>query len=142
MRLRDGTSAALFCAESPQVWFYDIMVVDMPSKVTAVPVDTRFVDVCEPGTFVIACVCPEFNLPWRATLVPTSEGPLVLDLWAESPVRMTVTVAGIRKGFAGVRFPYRTEQRRLANNHRWAFLSGVEIPAVGKNWEQMEEAPA
>lgn len=120
-------NVALFCAEAPEVWFYDVMRVEMESKVTAVPLDTLFVQVCEPDSLVVQCVTPEHNLPWRAAIVHPAGGVPILDLWAETPVLMIVTVAGIRKGFNGIRFPYRTERQRVLNNQRWDHMSGREV---------------
>lgn len=116
-------NVALFCAEAPECWFYDVLRIEMESKVLAVPIDPRFVQVCEPESMVVQCVTPEHNVPWRAAIVHPDGGVPVLDLWAEMPVCMVVTIAGIRKGWKGIRFPYRTERQRVLNIQRWDHLS-------------------
>ena len=89
----------------------------MVAKVTGdtkVKIDPRFIEVCAPGS-VEVCACQ----PDAPVLVGARvEGDEVLIRFAKeskSAVRLVISLTGIRKGFAGLRFPNRTRRQFEAN---------------------------
>jgi hypothetical protein len=127
---------ALFVEESPEVRFDDVMVVEVNASESGndfyIPIDFKFIDVCERDSIVV-CGC-QSNLPVlvgatmehdrvRVRLGESSElssEPLILQL--------VICLTGIRKGFAGVRFPERTREQFLANER---FLRSA-YPGAGR----------
>jgi len=99
---------ALWCLESPDVWFFD--VVEMPDGVFSQSLDPLFVESCEEGTLKILCVYS----PCGAVVLLKGR-----VLHNESGKTSTVTVAGIRKGMLGLRFKKYPERVALRNNAKW-----------------------
>ncbi len=108
----------LFCTESPNSLFEDYYRVQIREPRTAcsvLPLDPRFVGVCEEGTLFIGGV---------AASRPAEIGARIVDdnLHVESrvcPVDVTVHVLGVRKGFRKLRFPVHDEATRKRNDDFW-----------------------
>lgn len=109
----------LMAIESPEVLFIDVMQVELKHYETFFDPDPVFADVCEPGSLRLLGIVPE---------QPVSVGGCVhegqLKLTALCPCRVTVTLAGIRKGAAGVRFPEFTAEQKKSNDAFWAQAHG------------------
>lgn len=102
---------ALFIMEAPEVRFEDVMTLKVDKTVQAFPIDFRFVSVCEPDSIV---VCSAVSNHPAAVGASVEHGVIVLrtDM---VPAKVTLKLSGIRRGFAGHRFPLRTEKQFLEN---------------------------
>lgn len=108
-----GGYTALFCVEAPDVRFTDILRTGLSRRVTRLKLDPRYVAVCEPDSIEVVSVTPEQPMRVGARV----EGGFVIltrSIWS-GPCRATVYVSGIRKGFAGLRFPDRNQAEFKAN---------------------------
>lgn len=106
---------ALFTMEAPEVLFEDVMVIPVHAESFAWPMDSRFVAVCERNSIQAVGI--------------TAEAPALLGVKVEGsklfveietygkrrPAFVTVKLCGVRKGFAGMRFPDRDREQFLAN---------------------------
>jgi hypothetical protein len=110
---------ALFVEESPEVRFDDVIQTRVSQRYAVeVPIDGRFIEVCEPGSLcVIGCV-PDLPVMVGASVVDNKVVVRFADNRPERLVSLTVKVSGIRKGFAGLRFPDRT-QAQFESNERF-----------------------
>ncbi len=110
---------ALFCLESPEVRFDDVVTFELWKRTEMRLIDHRFVKVCEPGTIRVCGF--SVDQPLRVGILPPAGESLWFRLswgWFERPawpVRVTVRLTGIRKGFRGKRFPVRTREQFEAN---------------------------
>jgi hypothetical protein len=107
----------LSCVESPQVWFTDVMTAQLEAYQTEVPIDPRFVGVCERDSLKVTGVVPSD---------PVLVGAFVADnhLVLRSPgfqakPRVVATLAGIRREYAAFRFEEYTEEQAKRNNAFW-----------------------
>jgi hypothetical protein len=110
-----GGYTALFVEESPEVRFDDVIEVSVRQDYCCVPIDPRFIEVCEKGS-VRVCGC----VPDRPVLVGAAvEGDAVAIQFdkrrPKSSVRLVLRLTGVRRGFAGLRFPSRSKRQFLAN---------------------------
>ena len=107
---------ALFIHEMPEVRFDDVIIATVPqSDASQVQIDSRFVEACEPGSLEVCGIAPD---------KPISVGASVHGdrIWIRcappepgESVRLVLRVTGIRRGFAGKRFPLRTREQFEAN---------------------------
>jgi hypothetical protein len=98
-----GGFTALYAMEAPDVRFEDILRSGLKHPVTRLKIDPRFVAVCEPGSIDVVAVIPERPMSIGAKV---AGGFVVITRPARSkPCQVTVSVSGIRKGFAGRRWP-------------------------------------
>lgn len=100
----------LFCAEAPEVWFFDFVRIPAGEHRWA-EVDPLFVEVCEPGSLFAQTTAG----PYKAFLSDDQRRVYVPDT-IEAAV---VTIYGIRRGFAGVRFTRHTAEQNAENNRFW-----------------------
>ena len=110
----EGGYAALFVLESPDVRFEDIMVVEVSQKETLIPIDFKFIDVCEKGTIeVCSCIANEpVNI---GAQIINDMLNIKLSKKVKKPIRLIIKLNGVRKGFRNTRFPNRTKQDFIAN---------------------------
>ena len=106
---------ALFIAECPEVRFDDVMVVKIAKVNMYLPIDPKFLEVCEANS-VQVCGC--------VTDIPVLVGAVVegdkvrVQFVDENPnlsLQVVIRLTGIRKGFRGLRFPSRTKAQFEAN---------------------------
>lgn len=106
---------ALFIHEMPEVRFDDVMVVAMPQHDQEIAIDRRFVLVCEPGTIEVCGVVADKP----AIVGARAHGDRIrIEFASQHPqhaVRLVLRLTGIRRGFAGKRFPARTREQFEAN---------------------------
>ena len=106
---------ALFVEESPEVRFDDIVEISTTQADFEVPIDRKYVEVCEPGTIRVCGCVPDAPVVIGACV----ENEQILLRFAKqkqsSSVRLTIRLTAIRKGFAGTRFPDRTREQFEAN---------------------------
>lgn len=105
---------ALFAHEMPEVRFDDFMLVKITGRVTSVPIDPKFVTVCERGSLAV-CGAVGDNGPVRCARI--AKGMLTIETnWlGRRPSVVSVRITGVRRGFAGLRFPSRTLRQFTAN---------------------------
>lgn len=107
---------ALFCVESPDVRFEDVVRVPVVGPVTTVQLDPVFVGVCEPGSLDVISVAS----PTPASIGAAIDGEAItVRIEGDLPPFVIVTVSGIRTGSRGVRFPRKTREQMLRNNSFW-----------------------
>jgi hypothetical protein len=106
----------LFCVESPDVRFEDVVRVPITGTTTTISIDPRFLGVCESGSVEVISI---------ATPVPALAGAMVageslrIQITGALPPFVIVTLSGIRRGRNGVRFPLKTREQMLRNNSFW-----------------------
>jgi hypothetical protein len=118
--------AALFIMESPEVRFEDFTKVEITGRITRVPVDPKYVVVCEPGTLNVRSVQGKRPASYGAWI--GYDGYLYIDsgrLWRLKRGEVNVSITGIRRGFAhssnpsdpfyNTRFPARTIEQFYDN---------------------------
>jgi len=110
-----GGYTALFIEESPEVRFDDVIEVTVPQEYCCIPIDPRFIEVCEKGSIRV-CGC----VPDKPVLVGASveDGSIAVQFDKRRPktqVRLVLRITGIRRGFAGMRFPSRSRRQFVAN---------------------------
>ena len=98
----------------PEVRFDDVMTVHVPQKNMTVPIDAKFLEVCGPGS-VLVCGCVS-DIPILVGAA-TKDGAVELKFAKQSKslVQLVIRLTGIRKGYAGDRFPNRTQTQFEAN---------------------------
>ncbi|RCS49485.1 hypothetical protein DTL42_13250 [Bremerella cremea] len=98
----------------PEVRFDDVMEVCTNRAVTEVPIDPKYVEVCEPNSIRVCGAVP--NLPVFVG-ASVSRGTLVIRLDKPSDEKVTISVrlTGIRRGFENKRFPNRSREQFEAN---------------------------
>ena len=97
--------------ESPEVRFDDIMEVRAVRNTNVFAIDRRFTEVCEKGSVRACSACPDRPVMTGAKV---QGGSLVVSV-SDYPANVVVRLTGVRKGFAGVRFPDRREDQFIAN---------------------------
>ena len=114
--------AALFVMEAPEVRFDDIIRADIAGRVTRVPMDPRFVAVCEP--YSISCCGCSVDRPGPAGIEVLRDAVIItVSRWPWARPRVvTMRLTGIRKGFKTLRFPSRTGKQFLENE---AFINSA-----------------
>jgi hypothetical protein len=99
--------------EAPEPWFFDITTVRVVPGKNIVEIDPIFREVCEIGSIrVTGAIASPGTIS-----VEMRDGDIVVTSLTETVV--TLTVAGIRRGFAGRRFALRTEEEFHKNNDFW-----------------------
>ncbi len=107
---------ALFCVESPDVRFEDVVRVPVTGPVTTARLDPMFVGVCEPDSLDVISV----TAPMPASIGAAVTGDTVtVRIEGDLPPFVIVTVSGVRAGSRGVRFPRKTRDQMLRNNAFW-----------------------
>lgn len=118
----------LFVAEMPEVRFDDVLCAQVAKgSSTLIPIDPRFVEVCEKGTIEVCGAVPDLPVAIGASIsspLPPGEGQgegLFVRICAggrgKGTVNVTLRLTGIRRGFKHLRFPDATREQFLANEH-------------------------
>jgi hypothetical protein len=106
---------ALFIAESPEVRFDDVIVAKVAKANAYLPIDPRFVEVCEAGSVQVCGCVPDVPVPVGAVVDGDSIRLRFTEEDQTEIVQVVIRLTGIRKGFAGHRFPNRTPEQFEAN---------------------------
>jgi hypothetical protein len=109
-----GGFTALFTEECPEVRFDDVLLVTMVGRTATVPIDPKFVEVCEKNSIEVCAAQPDRPMMVGAR-VNGSHVHVTLSEESQTPVRIVLRLTAIRRGFAGVRFPNRTREQFEAN---------------------------
>ena len=113
----EGEHVALFCVESPDVRFEDVVRVRITGPTTTQTIDPRFIEVCEPGS--IDAISVASPLPSLIGAV-VDRNRIVVRVAGDVPPFAIVTLSGIRAGHYGFRFPRKTRDQMLRNNAFWS----------------------
>jgi hypothetical protein len=112
-----GEHVALFCVEAPDIRFEDTFRVPLSGRLTVIPVDAVFAEVCEPGTVEAVSILTPRPADMGAFV---TGGVLTIEVSGDVPAFAIVRLSGIRKGRGGVRFPVRTADEMKRNNAFWS----------------------
>jgi hypothetical protein len=80
-----------------------------------VPLDPRFIEVCEPDSLQVCGIVPDLPVAIGAVVEAAGVRVRVGKRKITTPIQVVIRVTGIRKGFVGHRFPDRTRKQFLAN---------------------------
>ena len=110
--------AALFIAEMPDVRFDEVMTVRVRQEYDCIPVDPRFLEVCEVETMAVVSACPSEPVVLGAEFVNDHVELKFADPDPSVELTVTIRLSAIRRGFLGDRFTPRTE-RQFTQNERF-----------------------
>lgn len=117
----DGVNRALFCTEAPMAIFDDIveLTVIADQSYAWVPIDSLFIEACEPDTIVPTGAVAETPVIGLAASV--SAGAVRVDLAEPTmkDVKVHVRLTGKRRGMT-CRFPARSDEAMRRNSAFWA----------------------
>lgn len=106
---------ALFIHEMPEVRFDDVLAATVAQEDQDVRIDPHFVEVCTKGTIEVCGVSVDKPVVVGARAM---KDVVRLQFGTQNPkqaVRVVIRLTGIRRGFAGKRFPRRTHAQFVAN---------------------------
>lgn len=106
---------ALFIAEMPEVRFDDVMAATVVEDEAFLPIDSKFLEVCEPGSVQVCGCVPDLPVPVGAVVENDTVRVRLGARGEGQAATLTIRLTGIRKGFRSQRFPDRTEQQFIAN---------------------------
>lgn len=106
---------ALFIHEMPEVRFDDIMVAEVSAPETWLPIDPRFLEVCEAGSVQVCGCTPDVPVLVGAVANGDRVRVQIANANPDQVVQVVIRLTGIRKGFNGLRFPDRTRAQFEAN---------------------------
>jgi hypothetical protein len=93
------------------VQFEDTICTVIVEKVSLIPIDSRFVEVCEPNSLLVSGCVPNVPVLFGAEVEGDFVRVEVDRIPANRQLRVVLTVKGIRKGMGGLRFPDRTKEQ-------------------------------
>ena len=92
-----------------------VIVIVMPQTNSVVAIDPKYVEVCEPGSIEVC----GWSVNQPVLLGAVVDNGLIDVRFSERhpdrTLRVVLRVTGIRKGFAGMRFPERSKAQFVAN---------------------------
>lgn len=106
---------ALFIAECPEVRFDDVMVARIADSEARLPIDSRFLEVCETGTVQVCGCVPDVPVLIGAVVEGNQVHVRIAKNDPDQIVQVVIRLTGIRRGFHGLRFPNRTRSQFEAN---------------------------
>lgn len=110
-----GGYTALFVEEAPEVRFDDVMTVHTGAADALFMVDPKFLEVCEPGSLEVCGTASDLPVMVGAKVEGENVRVRVKGNDEGAEVRVVIRLTGIRRGFAGLRFPDRTAEEFEAN---------------------------
>ena len=115
----------MFIAEMPNVRFDDVETLKLYERVQRIPLDPRFVELCEPGTLKCCGYAADRPVPLGIRIEENmGETFIIVENQPEGTMATEVTVrySAIRKGFLGARMPARTHSQFVQNE---AFINSA-----------------
>jgi hypothetical protein len=107
----------------PETRFEDLMVIHLHAAETEAAIDSRFLEVCEPGSVVVKSAVP--NVPMILGAFTHGESVHIRTHGhINGRTAVVVTLSGIRKGRAGRRFPTFSEEQARQNEKFWTASYG------------------
>ena len=114
------------CVERPEVVFEDVFKVRLRKGKGKLTLPAEMIESCEPGSIEPTAVITDRP---AATGVRIEGNTLIVEGIARKlPNWATVTVAGTRKGFAGIRWEQADADAARRNAELWAILNGQTSP--------------
>ena len=112
----------------PEVRFDDVMTATVVEDETQLPIDRKFLEVCEPGSVEVCGCVPDLPVAVGAVVMNDRVRVRLGASSDEQSVNLVIRLTGIRKGFRSQRFPDRTEEQFRANEEfiRSAYPGGGE----------------
>ena len=112
----------------PEVRFDDVMTATVVEDEALLPIDPKFMEVCEPGSVQVCGCVPDLPIPVGAMVENDTVRVRLGARSDDQSVNLVIRLTGIRKGFRSQRFPDRTEEQFLANEEfiRSAYPGGRE----------------
>ena len=110
-----GGYAALFITEMPDVRFEEVMSYTGPQEYACVPVDPRYLEVCEVDTMAVVSACPDEPVVVGAKFCEDHVELKFADPNPGELVTVTMRLTAIRKGFRHDRFTPRSERQFICN---------------------------
>ena len=95
--------------------FDDVMTAAVVEDETLLPIDRKFLEVCEPGSVQVCGCVPDQPILIGAVVENDSIRVRLGARGDSQDVNLVIRLTGIRKGFRSHRFPDRTEEQFLAN---------------------------
>lgn len=115
----DGNYIGLFCTESPDARFEDLVTVTMWSADRVLAIDPRFVSICEPHSIqAIGHIANELCLVC-AEVVGGDKLHVKCDRPGAAGIKVVVKLSGVRSGRAKLRFPAFTKDEAQKNTLFW-----------------------
>ena len=99
----------------PEVRFDDVMTATVVEDEALLPIDPKFMEVCEPGSVQVCGCVPDLPIPVGAMVENDTVRVRLGTRGEDQLVNLVIRFTGIRKGFNEQRFPCRTEEQFLAN---------------------------
>ena len=112
----NGEYRALYCVESPNVKFKDVIDFRARGGETDFVLDPIFVNVCEPESISVVSIVSD-NAEWISANVV--ENRILVSRSMKENEHVCVVVEGTRKGFSGVRFSKKTQKQAEDNDKMW-----------------------
>jgi hypothetical protein len=110
-----GGYAALFITEMPDVRFEEVMTYTGPQEYACVPIDPRYLEVCEVDTMAVVSACPDEPVVVGAKFCEDHVELKFADPAPDQVVTVTMRLTAIRKGFKHDRFTPRSERQFICN---------------------------
>lgn len=101
--------------EAPEVRFDDMLTTVMHGDDALVGIDPKFIEVCEHGSIKVCGCVPNVPVLAGASVMGTEVLVRLARNGTVGPVAVSIRITGIRKGFAGLRFPDRTREQFESN---------------------------
>ena len=95
--------------------FDDVMTATVVEDETLLPIDRKFLEVCEHGSVQVCGCVPDLPIPVGAVVMNDRVRVRLGARSNDQSVNLVIRLTGTRKGFTGQRFPDRTEEQFLAN---------------------------
>ncbi len=125
-----GKYRALYCTESPETRFEDIIKTELCSPEQVIAIDPLFVEACEPGSLCIRSIhsdCMGLGYSRVCIVITSDEKPQVrfyadkqiADVLKSMTLPVCIAVTGIRRGHTK-RFEVFTREQAQRNNEFWS----------------------
>jgi hypothetical protein len=106
----------LFCVESPQVRFEDVLRITIAEAETVYPLPREFVDICELNSL---CVVGATSPTPAMIGAEIDDNLLRLRIEGELPAYVVVKISGLRGGHGQLRFPRYSQEQKQKNDAFW-----------------------
>jgi hypothetical protein len=107
----------LMCTEMPETRFEDLVRARLDGTEASVPIDPRFVAVCEPGSIEVVSLVASRPVTLGAEVVDRTVK--IMAACAAEGVSVTARLSGIRRGHT-TRFPEFSQEQMIRNNEFWS----------------------
>ena len=118
------------CPERPDVVFEDVLNIDLDDAGNGEwTLEPEMIECCEPGSLQVTAICTKSPAACGAEIIGNKVFVRTISL-GDPNTAATVTVEGVRRGFAGVKWEAADEAAAVANATIWELLNGTNISEV------------